>query len=164
MERLPDGVAVYDTEKVNDCVLEIVGVGGIDLVCEAEVVRDQLEVRLVLVDSVSGTDEDRDAVALGVVVALTVGGGVIVSVALMVTSEDREGVAVGSSVKVIDAVMEPENVELGVEVCVPSGSVTLCIRPEEAVASNATPFAVRMMAETQRFAEKNGRTSPVDIV
>ena len=74
--RLPDGVLVIENEMVSDGVLEIDCVGGKDLVPEVEMVKDEVAVRLALVDGVSGCDDVEDAVALGDGESLTVGRGV----------------------------------------------------------------------------------------
>ena len=107
--RLADGVVVDDNENVSDDVLEIVDVGGKDLVPEAEVVSDKLEVGLALLDRVSGTDVVGDTVTLGVVEALAVGRVVIVPVGLMLIVDDSDAVAVGSALSEADAVIGPVN-------------------------------------------------------
>ena len=103
-EGLVDRVMVDDKESVWDRVMEIVGVGGEDLVSEGEMVSEELEVGLVLVDGVPGRDAVDDAVALGVGVTLAVGGVDMVVVGVTLDVDDSDADMVGSPLSEADAV------------------------------------------------------------
>ena len=92
---LPKGVAVEESKNVSERVAESDGVGGEDLVSEGEMLRDVLEVKVPLTDTVAELERVGDAVQVAVGGTLRVEVGAIVAVELMLDVDDSDGVGEG---------------------------------------------------------------------